>query len=150
MSDALARAEALCQARGARLTALRRQVLALIWENHEPIGAYALLKRLSAARSTAVPPTVYRALEFLLEQGLVHRIESLNAYFGCAAPETEHSGHFLLCQDCGAAAEMQHPSIDSAIAESAAELGFAIARETVEVTGTCPRCRGGKGDRHGA
>src|SRR5918999_799750 len=97
IGDALDRAAVLCDQRGARLTPLRRRVLELVWRGHEPVGAYDLL----AQMGRAAPPTVYRALDFLIEQGLVHRIESLNAYVGCDRPEAAHASQFLICTDCG-------------------------------------------------
>src|SRR5581483_8522848 len=90
IDDALAAAERQCAARGARLTEQRRRVLELIWKSHAPVGAYTLLDRLREGGVRAQPPTVYRALEFLVENGLIHRIESLNAYVGCADPDQRH------------------------------------------------------------
>src|SRR3954453_3718975 len=87
VAAALGAAERLCARRGARLTELRRRVLELIWRSHEPIGAYALLDRLGRERGRVAPPTVYRALEFLIAHGLVHRIASLNAFIGCVHPD---------------------------------------------------------------
>ena len=142
VAEALQRAEDICAARGARLTKLRRHVLQLIWESgHAPIGAYELLRRLDKEHASAVPPTVYRALDFLIEQGLVHRIESLNAFVGCASPQEEHVGQFLICQSCGTAAEMNDARIDRAIEKVAAELGFATNGRVIEVRGLCPICR---------
>src|SRR4051794_6447763 len=103
---ALDRAARLCARHGARLTPLRRRVLELVWRGHAPIGAYDILGRLSPKIGAVAPPTVYRALEFLRAQGLVHRIESLNAYLGCERPGEAHGGQFLLCSGCGAAAEL--------------------------------------------
>ena len=142
MADALAHAERICTGRGARLTKLRRRVLELIWESHTPVGAYDLLRRLGQEHGAAAPPTVYRALDFLLEHGLIHRIESLNAFVGCAVPVEAHAGQFLICRDCGAAAEMHDARVNRAINRGAAELGFAVERKTVEVRGLCPVCRG--------
>lgn len=142
VADALTRADALCAERGARLTILRRRVLELVWSSHRPRGAYAILEELSQQDGKAVAPlTVYRALEFLVEQGLVHRIESLNAYVGCAAPGATHSGQFLVCEGCGDAAEIDDPSIRSAIAAAAAVRGFRVQRPTVEVRGVCKDCQ---------
>lgn len=142
IADALTRADALCAERGARLTALRRQVLELVWTSHRPRGAYAILEDLSQreGKSTA-PLTVYRALEFLVEQGLVHRIESLSAYIGCAAPGAVHSGQFLVCEACGNAVEIDDPRIRTAIDTTAAERGFRVNRPTVEVRGMCTDCQ---------
>ncbi len=141
IADALARAEALCEDRGARMTALRRRILKLVWDSHSPIGAYAILDRLRAeAIRRAAPPTVYRALDFLLEQGLIHRIESLNAYVGCDYPEQRHVTQFLICTACGAAQELADPSILARVKESAGNSGFHVARVNIEALGLCPRC----------
>ena len=138
---ALANAEALCRARGARLTAQRRRVLELVWERHAPVGAYDLLARLSAEGTSRVaPPTVYRALDFLLAHGLIHRIESLNAYLGCPQPEVRHDGQFLICRNCQAAAEMRDAAVDSALRAGARAHGFTVETETVELRGLCPAC----------
>jgi Fur family zinc uptake transcriptional regulator len=142
IADALTRADVLCAERGARLTALRRRVLELVWSSHRPRGAYAILEDLSQQDGKAAAPlTVYRALEFLVEQGLVHRIESLNAYVGCAAPGDVHSGQFLVCEACGDAAEIDDPGVGAAIIAAAAERGFRVQRPTVEVRGLCKSCQ---------
>ena len=144
VAEALDKAEALCRDRGARLTKLRRRVLELVWTGHAPVGAYEVLNHLSRERARAAPPTVYRALEFLLDQGLVHRIESLNAFVGCPDPDETHSGQFLICRDCGTAAETHDADINRAIARRAAALGFAVEHKTVELRGLCSACRGGE------
>jgi Fur family zinc uptake transcriptional regulator len=141
VASALASAERLCTRHGVRLTPIRRRVFELVWSSHAPIGAYDLLRLLSQEHERAAPPTVYRALDFLLEQGLIHRIESLNAFVGCADPGSAHAGQFLICDGCGAAAEMEDEGIDREIGRSAAEHGFAVERTTVEVRGRCPTCR---------
>ncbi|CAO3413255.1 Fur family transcriptional regulator [Azospirillum endophyticum] len=142
IADALTRADALCAERGARLTALRRRVLELVWSSHRPRGAYAILEDLSQQDGKAAAPlTVYRALEFLVEQGLVHRIESLNAYVGCADPGDVHSGQFLVCDACGDAAEIDDPGVGAAITAAAAGRGFRVQRPTVEVRGLCKSCQ---------
>ncbi|GHD51737.1 transcriptional repressor [Thalassobaculum fulvum] len=147
VADALAAAEIVCRQRGARLTDLRRRVLELIWESHAPIGAYELIDKLSRAREAdgeggrVAPPTVYRALEFLIEQGLVHRIESRNAFVGCAQPEHPHRGYFLICETCGIAHELEGGALDADLKAKAREMDFEIRRITIEVAGRCPACR---------
>jgi Fur family zinc uptake transcriptional regulator len=141
VEEALDRADSLCDAQGARLTELRRAVLELVWRGHEPVGAYALLDALKREHPNAAPPTVYRALEFLAAHGLIHRIESLNAYIGCDHPERPHAGQFLICAKCSAAAELDDPSVTRALSKSAGGLGFAVMRQTVELSGLCPSCR---------
>lgn len=142
VATALETAEAECRRRGARLTDVRRRVLELVWRSHAPVGAYALLDILGREGFCAAPPTVYRALDFLLAHGLIHRIERLNAYAGCTRPGTPHAGQFLLCEGCGVAAELDDPAIDAVIAAAAARLGFTVSRQTVEVDGLCPACQG--------
>ena len=142
VSGALAEAEALCARDGVRLTALRKRVLELVWQSHKPLGAYDILAVLSEEDGRrAAPPTVYRALDFLLENGLVHRIASLNAFIGCTHPEHAHQGQFLICLSCHAAIELEQPKISSAIVAGAAEVGFSVESQTVEVVGLCTQCR---------
>jgi Fur family zinc uptake transcriptional regulator len=139
---AIAAADRVCAASGARLTELRRQVLELVWRSHQPVGAYEILERLAAESGRrAAPPTVYRALEFLLDQGLVHRVESRNAFFGCTRPGEKHVFEILLCTACGRAAEVPGDRVTRAVKTSAAELGFEVDRQTVEVTGRCRDCQ---------
>jgi Fur family zinc uptake transcriptional regulator len=142
VSDALAQAEALCAARGARLTVLRRRVLELVWASHRPRGAYDILEELGEAPGRrAAPLTVYRALEFLVDQGLVHRIESLNRYVGCIEPGASHNGQFLVCDGCGVAFELNDAGIVAAISDCAGTRGFRVVHPTVEVHGLCPACQ---------
>jgi Fur family transcriptional regulator, zinc uptake regulator len=141
IGSALDRAAALCEERGARLTDLRRQVLELVWRGHSAVGAYEILAALQARHPGAAPPTVYRALDFLVEQRLVHRIESLNAYVGCDRPDRPHISQFLICTGCGATAELTDPGIEAAIGRRAEALGFAVEQQTVELRGRCPACR---------
>lgn len=140
ISSALEKAEFLCQQHQQRFTAIRRRVLELVWRQHKPIGAYEVLELLQRDARTA-PPTVYRALDFLQTLGLVHRIASLNAYVGCAAPGKPHDGQFLICESCNSLAELDVPTITCAIEESAASSGFEPRRHTVEIMGLCPNCR---------
>lgn len=142
--DALAAAERLCADSGARLTPLRRRVLELVWHSHRPLGAYELLNQLTAEGHKPAPPTVYRALEFLQEQNLVHRIASRNAFIGCAHAGAAHVGYFLLCEACGNAEELAHGSaLAAAVAAAAAHAGFQIHRQTLELTGLCRHCAQG-------
>src|SRR5581483_10738344 len=141
VESALDRASALCLERGARLTELRRDVLALVWEGHGAVGAYHILDALKRRHPNAAPPTVYRALDFLIGQGLIHRIESLNAYLGCNQPEAPHVSQFLICEKCNSTAELEDAAVMTALRRRAGELGFAIREQTIEVRGLCPRCR---------
>jgi Fur family zinc uptake transcriptional regulator len=145
VADALEVAEALCAERGVRLTPTRRRVLELVWQSHAPVLAYDLLERLRREQPRAAPPTIYRALEFLCDQGFVHRIESLNAWYGCAEPGRPHSGQFLICSRCGAVAELDDGGIAALIEERARAAGFQARGQTVEVHGRCPACAAAQG-----
>ncbi len=142
---ALDAAEAACKRRGERLTPLRRRVLELIWRGHRPIGAYDLLALLQDERGKVAPPTVYRALDFLCAQGLVHRLDTLQAFIGCghagAPDDGRHAAHFLICQDCGVAVEVRDGPLNGAINRLAGRAGFVIADETIELSGQCAACR---------
>lgn len=142
VEDALVLAEGVCRQHGARFTDLRRRVFELVWASHKPVGAYAILESLRTEGLGSAPPTVYRALDFLLEHGLVHRIESLNAFVGCPQPGESHRGFFLICQRCGNADELQDPALAEAIARSAGDRGFLTRHMTLEVNGTCAVCAG--------
>jgi len=131
----------LCAERGVRLTALRSRVFELILQSHQPVGAYELLNLLKKERRNAQPPTVYRALNFLLGLGLVHRVKSLNAYVGCYEPTINHNAQFLICSDCGVAAEISDKRLDKAINTLAKEANFSIANRSIEVEGKCPNCQ---------
>jgi Fur family zinc uptake transcriptional regulator len=143
IDDALGKAAELCVRRGARLTRLRRRVLELVWHGHSAVKAYDLLEMLALEDRSARPPTIYRALDFLMAHGLVHRLESLNAYIGCPQPEASHEGQFLICQGCGWVGEFEASEIQAAIADQAAGHGFVVDQQTVEVRGTCRICRAG-------
>ena len=126
-------------------------MLGLIIEGRGPLGAYALLDRLKAERANATPVTVYRALDFLLENGLVHKIERLNAFIACTdeADHTHDHGHaaqFLICRVCGAVVELEEHSITDAISVAAGRTGFKPDRATIEVEGVCAACSRPGGD----
>ena len=140
VADAMARAQEICEVRGVKLTPLREQVLQIVWRSHKPIGAYEVLDELSATHKSARPPTVYRALDFLMSEGLIHKIESLNAYLGCTDAGAPHSGQFLICRQCGGTEEIVDPKLERALDAAAARAGFKAEHKTVEITGLCARC----------
>lgn len=140
-SSALATASRLCDQRGQKLTELRRRVLEIIVHSRKPLGAYAILDVLRAEGRNGAPPTVYRALEFLLEQGLIHRLASLNAYIGCTHPHERHSSQFLICKHCGTVGELISTRLESDIAAAAQAQGFTAEATIVEVLGRCAACR---------
>lgn len=145
-TDLLDTASAACARRGARLTDLRREVLGLILDSAAPAGAYELLDKLRSRRGVAGPPTVYRALEFLQDQGLVHRIERLSAFVGCVdAPsggthDHTHAAQFLICRNCRRVTEIEDHDLTRALAQAAGRAGFTIANATIEAEGQCTAC----------
>jgi Fur family transcriptional regulator, zinc uptake regulator len=141
--SAVTQALDLCASRGARLTELRRQVLELVWRSHAPIGAYQILEQLAGSRGRVAPPTVYRALEFLGREGLIHRIDSLNAYVGCPSPARPHQAYFFICRDCGDAAEFHDERLAAALARCVDRAKFHVDAATVELSGLCGRCSAG-------
>jgi len=145
ISKALADAALICKARGQRFTKIRQLVLELVWQSHRPLGAYELLPAIKSAGFNSAPPTVYRALEFLQEQGLVHRISSLNAYIGCSHPGHQCSSCFLICDQCQLAVELESAKLATAIAEITQDMGFVVQREHLEIVGQCPNCQSVKG-----
>jgi Fur family zinc uptake transcriptional regulator len=141
IDTAIETAASLCAEQGLRFTPIRRRVLALVWGGHRPVGAYDILDALRAEYPRAAPPTVYRALDFLIERGLIHRIESMNAYVGCTHPTERHYGQFLICSQCSDAVELDDPDIDQAVRRGADRMGFQAQRHMIEITGLCPDCR---------
>ena len=140
-AERVALAVSLCAARGNKLTPLRRHVLELLWESGRPTGAYALIEALELRYSRPIaPPTVYRALEFLMSERLVSRIESRNAYVPRAHPERQHDCLFFICGICGTSNELEDPRVVQVLAEDAAALGYRVTRRVIEVEGACPNC----------
>lgn len=141
ISTAMDAAEGLCRQRGLRFTVLRQRVLALVWQSHKPVGAYEILDKLGEEGRKAAPPTVYRALEFLIEVGLVHRLDSLNAFIGCPEPERQHTGQFLICRECHTVTELDDGDIDQLVEQKARTAGFVAEHQMLEVQGLCSECR---------
>ena len=130
----------VCAERGLRLTPLRERVLRLVTESSRPVKAYDLLDQIRDDKGPAAPPTVYRALDFLLEHGFIHRLASVNAFVGCHMPRVQHSVPFLICDRCHAAVELEDERVTSLLVEQARALGFRPQAQTLEVHGLCARC----------
>jgi len=129
-----------CEKRGLRLTEIRLQVLELIAAAEKPVKAYDLLDRLKDDRGNAAPPTVYRALDFLLEHGFIHKLESINAYVSCHHPSVAHHVPFLICDECESAIEICDERVAHLLSDQAKALGFRARAQTLEVHGKCKRC----------
>lgn len=135
--SAMAIAEETCAARRVQLTPVRRRVLEILLESHRALGAYDVLARLDAEGLGSQPPIAYRALGFLVDQGLAHRIERLNAFVACAHPGEDHAAAFMICRACRKVAEAEAPpALDEAS-------GFRVENVMVEAEGLCPACQTG-------
>lgn len=137
---ALQAAQDLCKEKGLRLTPVRQRTLEILLEGHRALGAYEVLERLAAEGFGHQPPVAYRALDFLVENGLAHRVRRLNAFTACVHPGEAHAPAFLICRSCDAVAEAPGAEIRSATDAAAAQMGFAIERLNVEALGLCPQC----------
>lgn len=137
----LAKARAHCDAKGVRFTSLREKVYALMLEKKGPVGAYELLDELKESEAAAKPATVYRALDFLLDCGFVHRLESSNAFVACRHFGCEHPVQFLICDSCGYVTEIQSEDLAEKLLAQAEEHGFKVEKQTIEAHGMCIECQ---------
>lgn len=139
---ALTEAEERLHQQGARLTPVRRRTLEILLEAHRAMGAYEVLDRLAEDGFGRQPPVAYRALEFLVEHGLAHRLQRLNAFAACLHPGEDHAPVFLICRECDKVAEAHAPNVRGELSSAALQLGFTVERATVEALGLCPTCSG--------
>ncbi len=139
--DALEDATRIAAAKGARFTPVRRRALEILLESHRALGAYDLLKRLDAEGFGAQPTVAYRALDFLVEHGLAHKVERLNAFVACMHMAEGHDPAFMICRNCRAVAETARHHPETAFGRGAAEIGFQIESMVMEAEGLCPKCQ---------
>lgn len=130
-----------CMENGSRFTAIREKVFRLLATTDSSIGAYELLEQLKATEPGAKPATIYRALDFLTEQGFIHKIESSNAFMLCHHFDHQHPAQLLICEQCGHVAELHSHGIQQQFNQQAAKEGFVISRQTIEAHGICSRCK---------
>jgi len=148
VNEQLAQADDLCSERGSNLTPLRRQVLELVIRQGRPVGAYELLDSLKAKGRGSSPPTVYRALEFLQQEGLVHRLPAQNTFMACSHPHHHHRGLIFTCSRCGQALELETPDLFRMLDDYARPHGFEIRDDSLEISGICPFCKEAEQDAH--
>ena len=142
--------ETACRERGLQMTALRREIVSIFAEAAQPLGAYAIIQRLSDVQKRPVaPPTVYRTLDFLVENGFVVKIESRQAFVACGHHHHEHNGHGLLfsCAKCGRANEVESGVVEREVEAIAQRLAFTVGRKVLEIEGLCDGCRAGEAGR---
>ena len=139
-ADLIARAERTCERRGSKLTGQRREILSSVAQSHSAVGAYDIIERMAEHGPRPAPITVYRALDFLLAHGLVHKIESRNAFVACSHSHEGQPAALLICEACGTVAELDAPEIFERVAEKAKARKFSPAHTMIEMSGTCGAC----------
>ncbi|GAA0859854.1 transcriptional repressor [Aliiglaciecola litoralis] len=137
----LIKAREYCEQKGARFTHLREKVYELLLDKSSSVGAYDLLDELKQTETSAKPATVYRTLDFLLEFGLIHRLESTNAFVACHHFDCNHPVQFLICDQCGQVKEIQSQGLKSTLDKQADSVGFKVTKQTIEAHGTCALCQ---------
>ncbi|PKI02862.1 transcriptional repressor [Glaciecola sp. 33A] len=137
----LVKAKSYCKDKGARLTPLRERVYEILINQDSAIGAYDLLDELRKTENNAKPPTVYRALDFFLDLGLVHKVESTNAFMACHHFDSSHPVQFLICDTCGDVQEIQSAGVKETLEAQADQNAFVILRQTIEAHGVCQKCQ---------
>jgi len=133
-------AEALCQQRGTRLTRIRRQVLEIMLRQDRSLKAYELLDEVRRIQANATPPTVYRALDFLCDQGLIHRLDAVNAWTACRDASGAHHDLLIICVHCGVVVELSAPELSAHLADKAAQVGFTLTSPETELRALCQTC----------
>ena len=142
-------ADTLCAQRGKRLTPIRRKVLELLLRHGRSIKAYELLDAIKSEHQGAAPPTVYRALDFLVEEGLIHRLDAVNAWSACHDAAGAPHDLLVVCTHCGAVAEISDPAMSRQLAERVAKTGFTLATHETEIRALCPDCQAKQPQSHG-
>ncbi|MEI5997414.1 transcriptional repressor [Paraburkholderia bengalensis] len=138
---ALALAEEYCRERGEKLTPIRRKVLELLLTSGRATKAYSLLDDMRQIHPGSAPPTVYRALDFLLSAGLVHKIESINAFAVCHDLTQCQHGILVVCQQCGNVTELHQPALREALVAQIENAGYRLAGDGIELKGLCSACQ---------
>lgn len=136
-------AHALCEARGKRLTPIRRRVLEILLRQGRSVKAYELLELIRDVQQAAAPPTVYRALDFLVEEGLVHRLDAINAWTACHDAGGEPHDLLVVCTRCGAVAELSDPALSRRLADKVSQAGFRLSGHETELRALCGACERG-------
>ncbi|AMN68529.1 transcriptional repressor [Psychrobacter sp. P11G5] len=154
VTERLEAAKEQCRLRGVRFTPLRQQIYALVLQTNKPVGAYDLITKLQQMRTIATaagdkeeaqknvaPPTVYRSLEFLLSEGLIHQLTSINAYVPCCHPRAQHTAAFLICEQCQRVQECSSLPVQEMMSFAEQDAGFIITRSVIEISGRCQACQ---------
>lgn len=134
-------AHIICEKKKERLTKPRLEVLKILSKSHEPIGAYEIINQLKDILDSPKPPTIYRAIDFWLQMGFIHRIESLNAYVACHSNHSHLGAQFMICGDCNTVTEVHLDKITQSLQQSLSQTSFLCSRWNLEIHGQCGNCR---------
>ncbi len=140
IDSAIRVAESICLERRLQFTPLRRSVFKLIWQSHSPLKAYDILDQLQKKDSSAKPITIYRTLDFLIENRMIHKIESQNTYFGCSHPRESHNCYFTICSKCNVVSEGCTNNFLTPIYDDLKKEKFLVKHITFEIHGVCKNC----------
>lgn len=140
IDKALTNANKICHDNGLRFTKIRQKVLHIILQKLQPIKAYDILDILKKEDSTAKPATVYRALDFLLENRFIHKLYSLNSYIACYHPLNYHQCYFLICNKCNEVKEYCNADLTKELKKIDQNSNFKAENIMVEVHGICSSC----------
>jgi Fur family zinc uptake transcriptional regulator len=138
--EAIAQIEKLCAERRLRLTRTRKQILAFIWDSHNPVKAYTLLEQLKQIEPSAKAPIVYRALEFLEEHCFIHKLHTINMYVICQTPQSSNHCFFYICSECYMITEEHNMMYHALIEEPAKKMQFTVGGSALEIHGICNKC----------
>ncbi|UNU72698.1 transcriptional repressor [Moraxella nasovis] len=148
VAERLLEAKLVCQNRGVRFTPLREEVYELILQAEKPIGAYELIDALQEKRrqenpdsKRIAPPTIYRSLDFLLEEGLIHQLSSISAYVPCCHPRSQHAAAFLICQECHSVEECSNLPVSGIMNFATNDASFVVNHAMIELKGICRDCQ---------
>lgn len=155
IAERLIAAKEQCRVRAVRFTLLRQQIYELVLQANRPVGAYDLITQLQQARiadneselttkssiRNVAPPTVYRSLEFLLSEGLIHQLASINAYVPCCHPRAQHTAAFLICEHCQRVQECSSLPVQEIMSFAEQDVGFSVVRSVIELIGRCQACQ---------
>ena len=144
IDTALKEAKDICKDKELRFTEIREFILRMVWENHKPTKAYELLDKIPSMDYSPQPPTVYRALDFLLNNGFIHKINSLNAFVGCSHPLKHSECYFMICRNCDEIKECCDDKITNAIRQTLDSNQFSHKNIAIEISGNCHECSEGQ------
>ena len=141
LKASISRVVEICKSNNLGFTDIRKQVFEIIVKKNKPIKAYEILDEIrNISGKPSHPPTVYRAIDFLIENGFVHKLNSINSFVGCFHPKAHEECYFLICKKCNLYQECCDDSLKDRISKTAEHKNFLISNTTLEIEGHCLDC----------